>query len=51
MPQSRLADKAMTWLETCGHHMVEEAYEHCPKVEVEVYGIWLEDQLGKEKQQ
>ena len=50
-PKAASLIKKMTWLETCGHHVVEEAYEHCPKVEVEAYGLWLEDQLGKEKQQ
>ena len=30
------------WLETCGKHVVGEAYLHCPKVEVEAYGRWME---------
>ena len=49
-PKAASLIKEMIWLETCGHHVVAEAYEHCPKVEVEAYGLWLEDQLGKERQ-
>ena len=30
------------WLETCGKHVVKDAYLHCPKVEVEAYGCWME---------
>ena len=33
--------KTMVWLETCGHHLVPDAFEHCPKVEVEAYTQWL----------
>ena len=31
----------LIWLETCGNHLVPGAYQHCPKVEVEAYGLWL----------
>ena len=27
----------LVWLETCGHHLVKDAYFHCPQVEVEAY--------------
>ena len=30
------------WLESCGNHE-EAGYEHCPKVETEAYGWWLEN--------
>ena len=33
----------LVWLETCGNHLVSGAYQHCPKVEVEAYGLWLEN--------
>ena len=33
---------SMIWLETCGSHLVKDAFMHCPKVEVEAYGQWLE---------
>ena len=32
----------LIWLETCGNHTVNEAYRHCPKVEVEAYAYWVE---------
>ena len=35
----------LVWLETCGNHLVKEAFMHCPKVEVEAYGQWLEKLL------
>ena len=30
--------------ETCGHHLEQNAYQHCPKVEVEAFGQWLTSQ-------
>ena len=39
------AEELMTdliWLETCGKHVVKDAYLHCPKVEVEAYAQWME---------
>ena len=44
-PKTASIIKTMVWLETCGHHLVPDAFEHCPKVEVEAYGLWLENQL------
>ena len=35
----------LVWLETCGHHLTNDAYWHCPKVEVEAFGVWLQRQL------
>ena len=32
----------LVWLESCGNHTVPDAFAHCPKVEVEAYGHWLE---------
>ena len=37
--------KDMIWLETCGKHVVADAYLHCPKVEVEAYAQWMEKML------
>ena len=34
----------LVWLESCGNHTVPDAFAHCPKVEVEAYGLWLEKQ-------
>ena len=35
----------MVWLETCGKHLTSMVYQHCPKVEVEVCGLWLQKQI------
>ena len=40
-PKAKDLMKTMVWLETCGHHLVPDAYAHCPKVEVEAYAQWL----------
>ena len=37
--------KMMMWLETCVLILVLDACEHCPNVEVEAFGLWLEKQL------
>ena len=42
-PKAKDLIKTMVWLETCGHHLVPDAYFHCPKVEVEAYAQWLEN--------
>ena len=44
-PKATSIIRDMAWLETCGCHVVPEAYDHCPKVEVEAFGLWLEGQL------
>ena len=35
----------LIWLELCRNHTVNEAYLHCPKVEVEAFEHWLQDKL------
>ena len=35
----------LIWLETCGKHLTSDAYHHCPKVEVEAFGEWLENHM------
>ena len=35
----------LIWLETCGNHTVNEAYHHCPKVEVKAYAQWMDGEL------
>ena len=32
----------LIWVETCGNHLTSNAHLHCPKVEVEAFGQWLE---------
>jgi hypothetical protein len=44
-PKAQKLFGQMIWLETCGKHLTIDAYQHCPKVEVEAYGLWLEKQL------
>ena len=43
-PKAEVLIEQMVWLETCGNHIVSEAYSHCPKVEVEAYAQWVEKQ-------
>ena len=43
-PKAEALIEQMFWLETCGKHIVSEAYSHCPKVEVEAYAQWVEKQ-------
>ena len=43
-PKAEVLIKQMFWSETCGNHIVSEAYSHCPKVEVEAYAQWVEKQ-------
>jgi hypothetical protein len=44
-PKAQKLFDQMIWLETCGKHLTVYAYQHCPKVEVEACGLWLEEQL------
>jgi hypothetical protein len=44
-PKAQKLFGQMIWLETCRKHLAVDAYQHCPKVEVEAYGLWLEQQL------
>ena len=36
------------WLETCGNYISNEAYRHCPKVEVEAYAQCLENVFSEQ---
>ena len=40
----------LVWLETCGKHTRNDAYFHCPKVEVEAFGQWMQNTLVKHEQ-
>ena len=42
-PKAGVLIKQLVWVETCGQHLVSDAFEHCPKVEVEAYAQWLGD--------
>ena len=46
-PKAKQLFKRLVWLETCGHHLGEHSYEHCPKVEVEAFGGWLREKMMK----
>ncbi len=35
----------LIWLDTCGNHLTSMAYQYCPKLEVEAYGLWLRKQI------
>ena len=41
-PKTEVLIKRMFWLETCGNHIVNDTYSHCPKVEVEAYAQCME---------
>ena len=43
-PKAGVLIRRMFWLETCGNHIVNDAYSHCRKVEVEAYAQWVEKQ-------
>ena len=45
-PKAEELIKTMIWLETCGHHLVPDAYLHCPNVEVEAYAQWMEKTMN-----
>ena len=44
-PKARELIDQMIWLETCGNHTTCNAYLHCPKIDVEAFGQWLESLL------
>ena len=44
-PKAERLIERLVWLETCGNHTVADAYLHCPKVEVEAFGHWMQDTL------
>ena len=31
----------LIWLETCGNHIEDNAFQHCAKVEAEAYALWM----------
>ena len=35
----------LIWVETCRNDTTSDAHLHCPKVEVEAYGQWMENTL------
>ena len=46
-PKAEKLFDQLVWLETCGKHT---AYQHCAKVEVEAFAIWLEKTLDAFKE-
>jgi hypothetical protein len=44
-PKAEKLFDQLVWLETCGKHTENAAYQHCAKVEVEAFVIWLEKTL------
>ena len=40
-PKAEYLFDSLGWLETCGQHITQNAYHHCPKVEVEAFAMWL----------
>ena len=44
-PKAEGLIERLVWLETCGNHTVADAYLHCPKLEVEAFGHWMQDTL------
>jgi hypothetical protein len=44
-PKAEKLFDQLVWLETCGKHTENAAYQHCAKVEVEAFAIWLEKTL------
>ena len=45
-PKAVVLMKDLIWLETCGNHIVPNAYAHCAKVEVEAFGQWMEKTMN-----
>ena len=44
-PKAEKLFDQLVWLETCGKHTENAAYQHCAKVEVEAFAMWLEKTL------
>ena len=45
-PKAGVMFDRLGWLETCGNRLITEgAYRHCPKVETEAFGFWLNESL------
>ena len=43
-PKAEHLFNRLIWLETCGYHIGEDPYLHCPKVEVEAFACWLKEE-------
>ena len=43
-PKAEKLFDQLVWLETCGNHLEADAYQHCAKVEVEAFAMWLQQQ-------
>ena len=43
-PKAEFLFNRLVWLETCGHHIETHVYQHCPKVEVEAFGNWINEE-------
>jgi hypothetical protein len=41
-PKAEKLFDQLIWLETCGNHLESNAYQHCAKVEVEAFAMWLQ---------
>ena len=44
-PKAEKLFDQLVWLETCGKHTENAAYQHCAKVEVEAFAMWVEKTL------
>jgi hypothetical protein len=45
-PRAEVLFDQLGWLETCGNHLTTvKAYRHCPKVETEAFGYWLNQNM------
>ena len=44
-PKAEVLIKQLIWLETCRRHTSDDAYNHCSKVEVEAFALWLENKM------
>jgi hypothetical protein len=40
-PKAEKLFDQLLWLETCGNHIENNTYQHCAKVEVEAYALWM----------
>jgi hypothetical protein len=40
-PKAEKQFDQLIWLETYGNHIENNTYQHCAKVEVEAYALWM----------
>ena len=45
-PKAKFLFGKLTWIETCGQHIGTDPHKHCPKVEVEAFAAWLNENKG-----